>query len=142
MKEETYTSTWQQTARAVLNLLAERDLPLQRRGQVIQGSIRVRLRPHPACGAPVFELLAPNVRGGFALGWRDFETVAKSARGIARSYKVTIHCPDFCKRDKVYRIVSSSNSNAWTKGWKRFVSEFPAVLERGLPFSGGAEIIK
>jgi len=140
MKEEKYTSTWQQTASAILRLVAERDLPLQRRGQLIQGSIRIRLRPHPACGAPVFELLSPGVRAGFALRWRDFKTVAKSARGIVRTYKVTVRCPDLRKR-KTYRVVSSSNANAKRIGSQMFVNQFPEVLERGLAFCYGAEVV-
>jgi hypothetical protein len=80
MKLRAQTTEWQETASAVLNLLAAQDLPLRRRGMSIEGSIKVRVRPHPGCGAPVIELISGGVRGGYALGWRDFRRIAKAAR--------------------------------------------------------------
>jgi hypothetical protein len=55
-----------------------------------------------------------------------------------RIYGVDVNCPELRKR-KTYRIRNSSNSNAWNKGFRRFVTEFPKVLTHGLAVGGDSK---
>lgn len=57
----------------------------------------------------------------------------------SRLYDVLVYWPASKKR-KTYRIRSSSNNNAWNRGFRRFVSEFPRVLTHGLAVGGDCKV--
>jgi hypothetical protein len=72
--------------------------------------------------------------------WKRMKKKA-ARRGIVRTYGVDVYCPTLHKR-KTYRITSSSRTNAWNKGLRRFFDEFPVVLTDGLTVGGDCKVAK
>lgn len=56
-----------------------------------------------------------------------------------RTYEVGVTCPEL-RKQKTYRIRSGSGNNAWNKGFRRFVNDFPRVLTEGLAVGGDSKV--
>jgi hypothetical protein len=143
---------WRNISNSVLALLQQPDqsgIPLQRCGRTLTAKIRVRLRVHPHCGAPVLEVLSPNRRGGLALNWRDLKRATmpkadwKAFRRAfePRMYAVHVSCPAIKKQAGWY-VPASSKASAWRKGVREFCDRFPCVLTDGLAIGGNAELLR